>query len=248
MLDGLVKILRYNDIGEIQAMLEMIRSDAPPRELATCLKRNLITLQEKGKIVKVDLNEDDLISVGLRDLFEEASEPRLKSETPDTPSSKPAAVLDGADPGPADHFTVNPSISQTFQPAPEFNQINTDFWDPSELGMDNYADPMYDRPQSSQVPNVNNLWPKPFSGLDVSGGFPAYISGPSFATNLHDYSMPYNNTGYITPQSYDSTSDIQTRYKRLVDLQTRQQKRENADFEAAVNGSDDSKKSRFESG
>ncbi|KAJ9662921.1 hypothetical protein H2198_001149 [Neophaeococcomyces mojaviensis] len=47
----------------------MIRSDALPQEIANCLSQNLHQLQDRGLISSLEVDETDLVSLGLQGLF-----------------------------------------------------------------------------------------------------------------------------------------------------------------------------------
>lgn len=50
-------------------MIKLIRNEACPAEIANCLKYNLHDLQGRGIIPALDVDETDLVSLGLQSLF-----------------------------------------------------------------------------------------------------------------------------------------------------------------------------------
>ena len=76
ILDSLFRCLKYNDIQEIQRLVDLIRRDAAPETVATCLRENIQALQSQGFTAREHLDELDLVSIGLQGL---SHTPRRKS-------------------------------------------------------------------------------------------------------------------------------------------------------------------------
>lgn len=53
----------------MQDFIRLIRSKARPQDIAHCLKGNLHNLQDRGLIPALDIDETDLVSLGLQSLF-----------------------------------------------------------------------------------------------------------------------------------------------------------------------------------
>lgn len=69
ILEGVLQILKHNDSNAVQEFIKLIRSEARPQEIAYCLKQNLHHLQGRGLIPVLDVDETDLVSLGLQSLF-----------------------------------------------------------------------------------------------------------------------------------------------------------------------------------
>lgn len=69
ILQGVMQILKYSGSQEVQDLLKLIRGDADASSVASCLKQNLQTLQEKGIIPAIEIDETDLLSIGVQSLF-----------------------------------------------------------------------------------------------------------------------------------------------------------------------------------
>ncbi|KAJ9650357.1 hypothetical protein H2198_010340 [Neophaeococcomyces mojaviensis] len=63
------KVLKHNDSKDVNHLIDMIRSDALPQEIAACLSQNLHQLQDRGLISSLEVDEMDLVSLGLQGLF-----------------------------------------------------------------------------------------------------------------------------------------------------------------------------------
>lgn len=69
ILEGVLQILKYNDDHAVQALVQSIRTETHAQEIARCLKHNLHHLQGRGLIPVLDVDETDLVSLGLQSLF-----------------------------------------------------------------------------------------------------------------------------------------------------------------------------------
>lgn len=69
IFSGILKVLKHNDLKDVNHLLEMIRSDALPQQTAACLSQNLHQLQDRGLISSLEVDEMDLVSLGLQGLF-----------------------------------------------------------------------------------------------------------------------------------------------------------------------------------
>ncbi|KAJ9651211.1 hypothetical protein H2198_009513 [Neophaeococcomyces mojaviensis] len=69
IFNGILKVLKHNDSRDVIHLVDMIRSDALPQEIAACLSQNLHQLQDRGLISSLEVDEMDLVSLGLQGLF-----------------------------------------------------------------------------------------------------------------------------------------------------------------------------------
>lgn len=88
ILVGVLQILKHNESNAVQEFVKLIRSEAPPQEIAQCLKHNLHHLQGRGLIPDLDIDETDLVSLGLQSLFSHRAGRNGARTTNDTASPK----------------------------------------------------------------------------------------------------------------------------------------------------------------
>ena len=98
-------------------LLHLIRSEARPQEIATCLRHNLQILQSRGTIPTMDIDETDLVSLGLQGLFSHRAGRNNGKSVEDVPldgnhdSASSCATSPGCDEYNDDSTTLQPENS-----------------------------------------------------------------------------------------------------------------------------------------
>lgn len=95
ILHGLLQILKYSDEVEILKLINLIRGEATPQDIASCLRENVQLLQGRGILQNLDIDETDIMSLGLQGLFSHrAGKPGLK-QSPKRITSSMQSFLTG---------------------------------------------------------------------------------------------------------------------------------------------------------
>lgn len=70
-------------------LINLIRSEALPQDIASCLRRNIQSLQDRGILPPLNVDETDLVSLGLQGLFSHrAGRPGLKQSANKSPADR----------------------------------------------------------------------------------------------------------------------------------------------------------------
>ena len=69
ILEAVMHILKHCDAQDVQYLLKLIREDGQPQHIASCMRSNILDLQDCGILPAVDIDETDLISLGLQGLY-----------------------------------------------------------------------------------------------------------------------------------------------------------------------------------
>jgi len=78
-LHALFQTLKSGDTEEILELINLIRSEALPGDIAGCLRKNIQSLQDRDILPTHNIDETDLVSLGLQGLFSHrAGRPGLK--------------------------------------------------------------------------------------------------------------------------------------------------------------------------
>ncbi|KAK5939345.1 hypothetical protein PMZ80_008649 [Knufia obscura] len=93
ILHGLLQILKFGDEDEILKLINLIRSEASPQDIASCLRENVQSLQGRGILQNLDIDETDIMSLGLQGLFSHrAGKPGPKQSPKRIPSSMQSSL------------------------------------------------------------------------------------------------------------------------------------------------------------
>lgn len=69
ILQAVLHTLKSGDSNEVTKLISLLRNEAPPEAIAGCLRSNIHSLQDRGIIPDREVDETDLISLGLQGLF-----------------------------------------------------------------------------------------------------------------------------------------------------------------------------------
>ncbi|KAI1609662.1 hypothetical protein EDD36DRAFT_78247 [Exophiala viscosa] len=83
LLKGLLLSIKLNDSDMVQRLVEAIRNDDSPPNVAKTLQNNIQALHERGELAKKDISETDMITLVLKCL----SCPRPRTRTDSTAST-----------------------------------------------------------------------------------------------------------------------------------------------------------------
>ncbi|KAK5079507.1 hypothetical protein LTR70_006499 [Exophiala xenobiotica] len=159
ILHGLLQILKFGDDDEILKLINLIRGQALPQEIAACLRQSIKSLQDRGILRALSVDETDIMSLGLQGLFSHRSgKPGLKQPPKKMPTSIKSCLTD-------------PQESRSRLESPNDNKFSLSSSSASQQGPRAYRnDSLF-----YQSPNETNLT-SPLSPLDS-------ISLPSDDTN-----------------------------------------------------------------
>lgn len=88
ILHALLQTLKSGDNDEILKLISLIQSEAPPQNIAGCLRRNIQSLQDRGILPPLNIDETDLVSLGLQGLLgHPVRRPGLKQSSSKSPSN-----------------------------------------------------------------------------------------------------------------------------------------------------------------
>lgn len=123
-MHALLQTLKSGDNDEILKLTSLIQSEAPPQNIAGCLRRNIQSLQDRCILPTLNIDETDLVSLGLQGLLGHAvRRPGLKQSSSKSPSN-PKVTLKGLEELRLRPESVNESVNETdlSTPPPSFSR------------------------------------------------------------------------------------------------------------------------------
>ena len=88
ILQGLLQVLKFGENDEILKLINLIRGQALPQEIAACLRQSIKSLQDRGILPALAVDETDIMSLGLQGLFSHrAGKPGFKQSPQKMPTS-----------------------------------------------------------------------------------------------------------------------------------------------------------------
>lgn len=134
LLKGLLLSIKLNDSDMVQRLVEAIRTDESPPNVAKTLQSNIEALHERGELTKQDISETEMITLVLKFLSCPRSRSHRNSTTsaaqydlPGPPSSSPSE-LSSASPATHDDFIFDDMFPLHTQPSNgDLSQYSTEF-------------------------------------------------------------------------------------------------------------------------
>ena len=180
ILEGVLQVLKFNPSNDVENFVRSVRSDSRPQELAKCLKTNLQTLQVRGIIPAMNIDETDLVSLALQGLFSHRAARNPARPNGDiSAGDPPVSVYDEPQ-----STTTSPTSTLYSNDHMSTNQRGS-YWE-SDDGQHSASYKGYDNTQSNfkdEKPGSSDESPS-----SLSSGQSSYTE--SIATNSYDLTAP----------------------------------------------------------
>lgn len=212
ILHGLLQILKFGDDDEILKLINLIRGQALPQEIAACLRQSIKSLQDRGILQPLAVDETDIMSLGLQGLFSHrAGKPGLKQSPKKMPTSIKSCLTDPQqsrsrlEPSNGNKFSM--SSSSVSQQGPRVDRNDSlCYQSPNETSLTSPLSP----PDSISLPSDDASQPYPgFSAFPTAENIFAHNRDTDHKDPALQYLMPYNSNplnGVGTPGQWPSAS------------------------------------------
>ncbi|KAK5082366.1 hypothetical protein LTR05_007512 [Lithohypha guttulata] len=210
ILQGVMQILKYSGSQEVQDLLRLIRGDANASSVASCLKQNLQALQEKGIIPAIEIDETDILSIGVQSLFNQRVG-GSSSKSSDDASSEPRHNRKRRDVGNKSETTTSEASTVV--------SLDTAYLEPNRAGSD--ATPLGDGLPDGNHHEARGAWGEANSTTDEEDdsakSFPESVSDPQSTESSNGW---FKAVPDILPRTSPHATETSPDKHRILSLPT----------------------------